>query len=50
MTNSNENKYTQYTDFIFKKTVQKYANGVLKFLNIPYKIQDIYYRKLQTQD
>ena len=41
MTNSNENKYTQYTDFIFKKTVQKYANGVLKFLNIPYKIQDM---------
>ena len=35
------NEYHQYTDFIFKRTVQKYANGVLKFLNIPYEIDNI---------
>ena len=34
-------EYEQYTDYIFKKTVQKYANGVLKFLNIPYRIHNI---------
>ena len=37
-----ENKeYHQYTDFVFKQTIQKYANGVLKFLGIPYKIHNI---------
>lgn len=41
MNNPNRNKYSQYTDFIFKKTVQKYANGVLKFLDIPYEIENI---------
>lgn len=35
------NKYHQYTDYIFKATLKKYANGVLKFLNSPYKIQNI---------
>ena len=34
-------EYSQYTDYIFKKTVQGYANGVLKFLNIPYEITGI---------
>lgn len=32
----NELEYNQYTDYIFKRTVQKYANGVLKFLKIPW--------------
>lgn len=41
MNNPNGNKYSQYTDFIFKKTVQKYANGVLRFLDIPYEIENI---------
>jgi len=34
-------KYSQYHDFIFKRTVEKYANGILKFLNIPYEIQNV---------
>ncbi len=38
---NNTYEYEQYTDYIFKKTVQKYANGLLKFLNIPYKIHNM---------
>ncbi len=34
-------EYPQYTDYVFKKTVQKYANGVLKFLEIPHEITSI---------
>lgn len=34
-------EYRQYTDYVFKKTVKKYANGVLKFLEIPYKITNM---------
>lgn len=37
----NELEYNQYTDYIFKRTVQKYANGVLKFLKIPYEITNM---------
>lgn len=33
-----ENKYPHYQDYIFKSILQKRANGLLKFLNIPYKI------------
>ncbi len=36
-----ELEYNQYTDYIFKRTVQKYANGVLKFLKIPYEITNM---------
>lgn len=36
-----EYEYKQYTDYIFKKTVYRYANGVLKFPEIPYKITNI---------
>ncbi len=39
---SNKNyEYSQYTDYVFKNTVQKYAEGVLKFLNIPYTLHRI---------
>ena len=39
---SNENyEYLHYTDYVFKQTVQKRANGLLKFLNIPYRIHNI---------
>lgn len=34
-------EYKQYSDYIFKSTVQKRANGVLKFLEIPYTINNI---------
>ncbi|WP_298501724.1 hypothetical protein [uncultured Methanobrevibacter sp.] len=38
----NENyEYLHYTDYVFKQTVQKRANGLLKFLNIPYRIHNI---------
>lgn len=33
-------KYHHYTNYIFKKTIHKRAAGVLKFLNIPYKIKN----------
>lgn len=39
-----ENKdleYKHFHDYIFKQTVQKYENGVLEFLKIPYKIDNI---------
>lgn len=36
-----EEKYKHYHDFVFKKILQKRANGVLKFLNIPYEIHNI---------
>lgn len=34
-------RYYQYTDYVFKRAVQKYADGVLKFLNIPYRIDSM---------
>ena len=41
-TDSIENyRYPHYTDYVFKRTIQKYANGVLKLLNIPYEINNI---------
>ena len=33
--------YYQYNDYIFKQTVQRRANGVLKLLGIPYTINNI---------
>ncbi len=33
--------YYQYSDYVFKQTVQKRANGVLKLLGIPYTINNI---------
>ena len=33
--------YYQYSDYIFKQTVQRRANGVLKLLGIPYTINNI---------
>lgn len=38
---NNNHEYKQYHDYIFKKTIQKYANGVLKFLGIPYWIDNM---------
>lgn len=38
---SNDNTYEQYHDYVFKKILQKRANGVLKFLGIPYEINSI---------
>lgn len=38
---NNNYEYSQYSDYVFKTTVGKYANGVLKFLKIPYTIQNI---------
>ena len=37
---NDEEKYKHYHDFVFKKILQKRANGVLKFLNIPYEIHN----------
>ena len=34
-------KYKHYNDFHFKSVVQKRANGILKFVKIPYKINNI---------
>ena len=34
-------QYKQYNDYIFKYNLEKRANGVLSFLNIPYKITKI---------
>ena len=34
-------EYPQFTDYVFKKTVHRYANGVLKLLGIPYTINNI---------
>ena len=36
-----EYEYPQYNDYVFKQTVQKRANGVLKLLNLPYEINNI---------
>ena len=36
-----ENNYLHYTDYVFKKILKKYCDGVLKFLNIPYKLKRI---------
>ena len=36
-----QQEYHQYNDYIFKQTVQKRANGVLKLLGIPYTINNI---------
>ena len=36
-----EKKYLHYTDYIFKRSLEKYANGILKFLNLPYTIKKI---------
>ena len=36
-----EKKYLHYSDYIFKRSLEKYANGVLKFLNLPYTIKKI---------
>lgn len=38
---NNDYEYYQYIDYTFKNTVQKRANGVLEFLEIPYKIDNI---------
>ena len=38
-------EYHQYNDYVFKMTLKKYADGVLKFLNIPYKIQNVINQK-----
>lgn len=35
-----EYEYRHYTDYVFKRTVQKRANGVLEFLEIPYRIHN----------
>lgn len=37
----NNLEYVHYNDYIFKQTVQKYGNGVLKLLGIPYEINNI---------
>jgi predicted transposase/invertase (TIGR01784 family) len=37
-----EYEYKQYTDYVFKRTVERRANGVLKFLQIPYEIDNIF--------
>ena len=34
-------KYKHYNDYVFKKTVEERANGVLEFLKIPYRIDKI---------
>ena len=36
-----EYEYPHYNDYVFKQTVQKYADGVLKLLGIPYTINNI---------
>ena len=36
-----DNNYLHYTDYVFKKILKKYCDGVLKFLNIPYKLKRI---------
>lgn len=38
---NNDLEYKQFHDYVFKKIVQKHANGVLRFLKIPYKIENI---------
>ena len=36
-----ENIYPHYNDYIFKTILQRHANGLLKFLDIPYEINAI---------
>ena len=36
-----DKKYRHYNDYHFKSVVQKRANGILKFVKIPYKINNI---------
>ena len=36
-----EKEYKHYHDYVFKEILQKRANGVLKFLGIPYEINNI---------
>ena len=33
-----DKRYGHYNDYVFKSIVQKRANGLLKFVNIPYRI------------
>ena len=39
---TNENEYKQFKDYVFKKTVEKRVNGLLRFVGIPYEIHDIF--------
>ena len=40
-TKKSDKKYRHYNDYHFKSVVQKRANGILKFVKIPYKINNI---------
>ena len=43
-----DNEYAQYNDYNFKSILQKRANGLLKFIGIPYKIKKIILSELTS--
>ena len=43
-----EYEYPHYNDYVFKQTIQKYTNGILKLLEIPYKVQNIILSELTS--
>lgn len=45
-----EYEYKQYNDYVFKSTIQKRANGVLKFLGIPSIINNIILSEVASKD
>ena len=45
---TSDKKYNHYNDYVFKSILHRRANGLLKFMKIPYKIRKIILSELTT--